>query len=97
MAACQPMPSISPWPTGAITIVPSDPAAATMPTVLVRFAGGVERDTVPMSTPNPVPAVPTPARNPAIASPPGIALANAMSSKPAAYVSAVAISTGLGP
>ena len=82
---------------GAITIVPSEPAAATIPTVWLRFSGGVARDTVPMRTPKPVPAVPIPARKPAISSPPGTAFVNTKSSRPAAYTKAVAINTGLGP
>src|SRR5947207_15416225 len=65
IAAFQPKPLMSDWPSGASTSVPSDPAAATRPTVWLRFSGGVARDTVPMSTPKPVPAVPMPARKPA--------------------------------
>jgi len=53
IAACQPKPSISHWPTGAITMVPSEPAAATRPTVWLRFSGGVAREIVPMRTPKP--------------------------------------------
>ncbi len=64
--------------------VPSDPAAATTPTVRVRVSGGVARETVPMSTPKPVPAVPMPTRKPAICRPPAKRSATAISSRPAA-------------
>ncbi len=80
-----------------MTIVPSEPAAATMPIVWLRFSGGVARDTVPISTPKPVPAVPTPARKPASSSPAGTSLEKIISSNPAAYTNAVLTSTGLGP
>src|SRR2546430_11365751 len=52
---------------------------------ILRFSGGVARDTVPMRTPKPVPAVPMPARKPATSSPPGKAFENTISSSPAAY------------
>jgi len=97
IAACQPKPSISQPPTGAITMVPSDPAAATSPTVWLRFSGGVAREIVPMRTPKPAPAVPMPMRKPATSSPPGMPLENTISSSPAAYSRAVTISTGRGP
>jgi len=83
-ALFQPKPLMSHWPSGASTIVPSDPAAAATPTVWVRFSGGVARDTVPISTPKPVPAVPMPARNPASSSAPGSALTKLISTSPAA-------------
>ena len=54
IAAFQPKQSISHPPTGVITIVPSDPAAATSPTVWLRFSGGVAREIVPIRTPKPV-------------------------------------------
>jgi hypothetical protein len=46
-------------------MVPSEPEAATSPTVWLRFSGGTARVTTPIRTPKAVPAVPTPSRNPA--------------------------------
>ena len=83
-AACQPKPSMRCWPTGASTRVPSDPAAATSPTVWLRFSGGVARDTVPIRMPKPVPAVPMPARKPATCSAPGNTLENPIRTRPRA-------------
>ena len=97
IAACQPKPSISQPPSGAITIVPSEPAAATRPTVWLRFSGGVAREMVPISTPKPAPAVPMPIKKPATSNPPGMLLETIISSSPAAYNSEVTISTGRGP
>ncbi len=101
IAACQPKPSISHPPSGAITIVPSEPAAATRPTVWLRFSGGVAREMVPIRTPKPAPAVPMPIRKPATCSPtsgpPGMLFETIMSSSPAAYSKEVTISTGRGP
>ena len=68
-AARQPKASMSACPIGASTIVPSEPAAATAPTVWLRRSGGVARATTPINTPNPVPAMPMPARKPATSSP----------------------------
>ena len=50
-------------------MVPSEPAAATRPTVWLRFSGGVARETTPISTPKAVPAVPMPSRKPATSRP----------------------------
>ena len=68
-AVCQPKFVIRLCPTGASTSVPSDPVAATRPTVWLRFSSGVARDTTPISTPNAVPEVPMPSRNPAMLRP----------------------------
>jgi hypothetical protein len=84
IALFHPKPSMIHCPTGASTIVPREPAAATMPTVCVRRSGAVTRDTVPIRTPKPVPAVPMPARKPASDSAPGKARANTISASPAA-------------
>src|SRR2546430_15468614 len=97
IAAFQPKPLMSDWPTGASTIVPSDPAAATRPTVWLRFSGGVARDTVPMRTPKPVPAVPMAAREPATPGPPGKAVQNNINRNPPADTTAGAASTGRVP
>src|SRR5947207_10242142 len=94
IAACQPKPSISHPPSGAITIVPSDPAAATRPTVWLRFSGGVAREMVPIRTPKPAPAVPMPIRKPATSKPPGMLFETIISKSPKAYSRAVTISTG---
>ena len=84
IAAFQPKPSMSHCPSGASTIVPREPIAATRPTVWVRRSGGVARAMVPIRTPKPVPAVPMPARKPASWSAPGKDLANTISASPAA-------------
>ncbi len=47
IAVCQPEAPISQPPNGASTIVPSEPAAATRPTVWLRFSGGVRREMAP--------------------------------------------------
>jgi len=57
----------------------------------------VAREIVPIRTPKPAPAVPMPIRKPATSSPPGMPFENAISINPAAYSSAVTISTGRAP
>ena len=47
----------------------------------VRRSGGAARDTVPMSTPKPVPAIPMPIRTPAICRPAGMSPAKSISSE----------------
>ena len=84
MALFHPNASSNPCPTGASTIVPSDPTAATSPTVWLRFSGAVARETVPINTPNPVPAMPMPIKTPASVMPPGSDFEYTMSSNPAA-------------
>ncbi len=69
IAGCQPKLLISDCPKGASTIVPSEPEAATSPTVWLRLASGVARVTTPISTPKAVPAVPMPSRKPAMSRP----------------------------
>jgi hypothetical protein len=64
--------------------VPIEPQAATRPTVWLRFSTGVARETVPISTPKPVPAAPIPIMKPAISSAPGKERETSMSSNPAA-------------
>ena len=51
-------------PSGASSMVPSEPAADTSPTAQERRSGGVARETAPISTPKPVPATPRPTSNP---------------------------------
>ena len=96
IAARQPNASMSACPIGASTIVPSEPAAATAPTVWLRRSSGVARATTPISTPNPVPAIPMPVRKPATFSP-SAPLEKTIRSRPPAYTSDVATSTGRGP
>jgi hypothetical protein len=83
IAVCQPKPLISDCPTGASTMVPSDPEAATRPTVWLCFSGGVARATTPISTPKAVPAVPMPSRKPATFRPSSVG-ENTISSMPEA-------------
>ncbi len=59
-ASRQPKAPIIICPNGAITIVPSEPAAETTPTAQLRRSAGTALDTAPSSTPKPVPATPVP-------------------------------------
>jgi hypothetical protein len=95
-ATRQPAPSIRTCPSGASSRVPSEPAAATVPTVRLRRSGGTARDTVPITTPSPVPAIPRPMRAPPRSrptAPPG----QPMSTNPLAYTSAARATTGRAP
>ena len=96
IAVRQPKASISACPIGASSIVPSEPAAATAPTVWLRRSGGVARATTPIRMPNPVPAMPMPARNPATLRP-NAPFEYTISSRPAPYRSEVATRTGRAP
>lgn len=87
-AACHWNVPMSPCATGSITNCPTDPPAAVRPSAALRFSTGTWRATTPRTTPNVVPARPSPISTPELpSSAPGVA-ETAMSARPATYSTA---------